>query len=260
LSATVPDEATVDLAWTGATDNVAVAGYRILRDGTVVATLPAAATTYQDTGLARSTTYAYQVVAVDTSGNQGLPASTIVEVGPPDEVAPTAASDFVATGISATSVRLTWTGGTDDIGVAGYRIWRNGVAVTTVAGTTWTDTRRAPKTSFTYQVATLDRAGNASAVAIATGTTLRDTTRPSTPGTLRRRTYAYRVALSWKPRSTDNVAVARYLIYRVGRSAPVASAIDPWRMVRRIRGARYYVRAIDTSGNVSYRTNIVTLW
>ena len=260
LSATVPDEATVDLAWTGATDNVAVAGYRILRDGAVVATVPATSTTYQDTGLATSTAYSYQVVAVDTSGNLGPAASMIVEVGPPDEVPPTAASDFVARGLSATSVGLTWTAGTDDIGVAGYRIWRNGVVLGTVAGTAWTDIRRAPNTSFTYQVATVDRSGNASAVAIATGTTLRDTTRPSTPGTLRRRTYQYRVALSWKPRSTDNVAVARYLIYRVGRSAPVASTIDPWRMMRRIPGARYYVRAVDTSGNLSYRTNIVTLW
>jgi chitodextrinase len=259
VSATVPDEASVDLVWTDATDNVAVAGYRILRDGAVVATLPATSTTYQDTGLATSTAYSYQVVAVDTSGNQGPPASTIVQVGPPDEVAPTAVSDFVATGLSATSVGLTWTAGTDDIGVAGYRIWRNGVAVTTVAGTAWTDIRRAPNTSFTYQVATLDRAGNASAVAIATGTTLRDTTPPSRPGWLHKRTYLYRVRLSWGA-ARDNVRVAAYYVYRIGYTRPVAKTTHLSVYIRRHRGARYFVRAIDSSGNRSSRTNVVQIY
>jgi chitodextrinase len=260
LSGTPLDEATVDLAWTSATDNVAVAGYRILRDGVDLASVRASATTFQDSGLTRSTPYTYTVIAVDASGNQGPPASAIVETGPPDTVPPSAPQDFVATGLTPTTVGLTWVAGTDDIAVAGYRIWRNGIAVATAAGTTWTDTGRVPNTSFTYRVATLDRAGNASNVVTATATTLRDTTAPTRPGTLLRRTYQTRVLLSWKPRSYDNVAVARYLIYRVGRSTPVASSVDPWRYMRRIPGARYYVRAVDTSGNVSYRTNIVTLW
>ena len=259
LTATVVDDSTVDLAWTDATDNVAVAGYRIVRDGADIATVPAGATTYQDTGLTRSTEYSYQVIAVDASGNQGPAASTLVETGPPDTVPPSAPAEFVATGQSATTVGLTWTAGTDDVAVAGYRISRNGIVVATAAGTTWTDTGRAPATSYTYQVATLDRAGNASEVAIATGTTLRDTTPPTRPGWLRKRTYLYRVRLLWGA-ARDNVRVAAYYVYRVGYTKPVAKTTHLSVYIKRVRGGRYYVRAIDSSGNRSSRTNIVQIY
>ncbi len=259
LTATVVDDSTVDLAWTDATDNVAVAGYRIARDGADIATVPAGATTYQDTGLARSTPYSYAVIAVDASGNEGPAASTIVETGPPDTVPPSAPTDFVASGLTATSVGLTWTAGTDDVMVAGYRILRDGVAVATATGTTWTDTGRAPATSYTYQVATLDRAGNTSEVAIATGTTLRDTTPPSRPGWLHKRTYLYRVRLSWGA-ARDNVRVAAYYVYRIGYTRPVAKTTHLSVYIRRHRGARYFVRAIDSSGNRSSRTNVVQIY
>ncbi len=217
------------------------------------------ATVVDDTGLARSTPYSYAVIAVDASGNEGPAASTIVETGPPDTVPPSAPTDFVASGLTATSVGLTWAAGTDDVMVAGYRILRDGVAVATATGTTWTDTGRAPATSYTYQVATLDRAGNTSEVAIATGTTLRDTTPPSRPGWLHKRTYLYRVRLSWGA-ARDNVRVAAYYVYRIGYTRPVAKTTHLSVYIRRHRGARYFVRAIDSSGNRSSRTNVVQIY
>ncbi len=48
-------------------------------------------------------------------------------------------------------------------GVAGYRIYRNGSAVTTTGGTTYTDTGLQPSTSYTYTVTAFDAAGNESA-------------------------------------------------------------------------------------------------
>jgi chitodextrinase len=57
----------VDLTWQAATDNVAVAGYDILRDGKVVASSESPA--YTDIGLAANTTYSYTVRARDTAGN-----------------------------------------------------------------------------------------------------------------------------------------------------------------------------------------------
>lgn len=71
----------VTLTWGAATDNRAVAGYRITRNGTV---LPATVTglTYTDTGLSPSTTYDYSVQAVDTSGLVG-PAGNSLRVTTP---------------------------------------------------------------------------------------------------------------------------------------------------------------------------------
>ncbi|MHB8586596.1 MAG: PKD domain-containing protein [Thermoplasmatota archaeon] len=54
----------VCLSWSASTDDTAVTGYNVYRNGGLVGTT--ADTTYTDTGLARSTTYTYTVSAVDT--------------------------------------------------------------------------------------------------------------------------------------------------------------------------------------------------
>ena len=55
------------LSWTASSDNVAVAGYRITRNGVPVGT--SAATSFNDSGLTPSTTYVYTVAAYDGAGN-----------------------------------------------------------------------------------------------------------------------------------------------------------------------------------------------
>ncbi|GAA0260388.1 glycoside hydrolase family 9 protein [Saccharothrix mutabilis subsp. mutabilis] len=76
LTATNVTGSSATLSWTAATDNVAVAGYDVLRpDGTVAAT--ASGTTAQVTGLTPDTAYTFSVRAKDTSGNVSA-ASTAV--------------------------------------------------------------------------------------------------------------------------------------------------------------------------------------
>ena len=134
----------VDLSWSAATDNVAVTGYRLQRDGADLGTLGPSVRTYHDTGLTAETAYHYTVVAFDGSGNDGPAAAVNVTTPPDDTVAPTAPTDLAGVPTAAT-VKLTWTAGTDDQSVAGYRVSRNGVVVATVTGTTWTDTKRTPR-------------------------------------------------------------------------------------------------------------------
>ncbi|WP_329298172.1 glycoside hydrolase family 6 protein [Streptomyces sp. NBC_00659] len=55
------------LSWSASTDNTAVTGYDVYRDGTKVGS--ATTTSYTDSGLAASTTYAYTVKAKDAAGN-----------------------------------------------------------------------------------------------------------------------------------------------------------------------------------------------
>ncbi len=78
---------TVALTWTAATDPSdgsgpasGVAGYRIYRDGTFLAT--SAATSYTDAGLPQATSFAYTVTAVDAAGNEG-PATNAVFLATP---------------------------------------------------------------------------------------------------------------------------------------------------------------------------------
>src|SRR5512133_1717491 len=57
----------VNLSWTASTDNIAVTGYQVFRNGTQVATT--SARTYADGTVISQTAYSYYVKAVDGSGN-----------------------------------------------------------------------------------------------------------------------------------------------------------------------------------------------
>jgi Calcineurin-like phosphoesterase/Fibronectin type III domain/Bacterial Ig domain len=84
----------VDLSWSSAQDDVAVAGYTVYRDGAAVATVDAPATSYTDLGLDPNTTYEYQVDAYDTAGNHS-PRTAAEQVSTP---APPPAADKECSG------------------------------------------------------------------------------------------------------------------------------------------------------------------
>ncbi len=136
-----------------------MAGYYVLRNGVQVANV--ASPSYTDTGLTDGTNYSYTVKAYDPSGNVSA-ASAPATATPKDTTAPS-----VPSGLHATSgdgqVSLSWTAATDNVGVTGYRVYRNGNLITTVTGTSANDTGLTDGTSYSYTVSAIDAAGNASA-------------------------------------------------------------------------------------------------
>lgn len=68
LTATETDSSSVTLNWSSASDNVSVQGYRIYRNGSVVADI--SGTSYRDGFLNPETEYQYRVVAYDASNNE----------------------------------------------------------------------------------------------------------------------------------------------------------------------------------------------
>ncbi|MFD5559419.1 carbohydrate binding domain-containing protein [Kitasatospora griseola] len=82
---------------------------------------------------------------------------------PADTQAPTAPTSLVATATAATQVSLSWGASTDNVGVTGYDVYRNGTLATTVTGTTATVTGLTASTAYTFTVKAHDAAGNASA-------------------------------------------------------------------------------------------------
>lgn len=96
LSATAASSSQINLAWSAATDNVAVTGYKIYRGGSLVHT-NGNTLTYSDTGLTASTLYSYQVSAIDAAGNEGTKSTAATattqaatSVGPTGPVGPVA--------------------------------------------------------------------------------------------------------------------------------------------------------------------------
>lgn len=116
------------LSWTASTDNVAVTGYEIYTGATLKGT--SATTTFNVTGLTASTAYAMTVVAYDAAGNKSS-ASTVLNVttssaGGADTQAPTAPTNLVSSTITTSGFRVSWTASTDNVGVTGYNVYRNG--------------------------------------------------------------------------------------------------------------------------------------
>ena len=94
-----------------------------------------------------------------------------------DTSAPTVPVSLAATAISGSQIHLTWAASTDNVGVAGYQVFRDGLPLGTAAQTSYSDAGLTASTTYTYAVAALDAAGNASArSATATATT------PGAPG------------------------------------------------------------------------------
>ncbi len=101
------------------------------------------------------------------------PAVQAGDPGPADTTAPTVPTGLRATAKTATSVSLAWTAATDDVGVTGYDVYRDGtkVGAAPVTGTTFTDTGLSASTAYGYTVRARDAAGNVSAASAALSVT-----------------------------------------------------------------------------------------
>ena len=151
----------VTLKWSPATDNVAVTGYRVFRNGSSIGTT--SKLTFTNGGLTPLTGYDYAVEAYDASGNHSEPA-TLTVFTPADLQSPTIPGSPQAIPGDG-SVQLYWTASTDQVGVAGYRVYRQGELRGTVVKTTFTETGLANGTAHLYAVTAFDAADNESAAA-----------------------------------------------------------------------------------------------
>lgn len=68
---------TVPLMWNASSDNVAVTGYQVFRDTTLVATVSGSTLEYLVSNLTANTAYAFTVKAVDSSGNVSATSNTV---------------------------------------------------------------------------------------------------------------------------------------------------------------------------------------
>lgn len=165
------------LSWTGSTDNVQVASYRIYAGSSLLATVPAASAGYTLTGLASGTSYTVHVKAVDSSGNESAASNTVtfttVSV-PVDHEAPSAPPGLHVMGApSSTSVHLMWSASTDNTGVQGYRIYNGSSLIATVPASSlsYVVTGLTPSTAYTFTVKAYDAAGNESSGSSVSATT-----------------------------------------------------------------------------------------
>ncbi len=99
------------------------------------------------------------------------PAPTPPPAGP-DTSAPTAPTSLAATAVSTVAVRLTWSASTDNVGVTGYRVLRDGSPIGTATSPSFNDSGLTPGVQYGYAVIAFDAAGNVSAASAASRVTM----------------------------------------------------------------------------------------
>jgi RHS repeat-associated protein len=161
LTATATGPNSVTVSWSASTDNVGVTSYTV-SNGTSSIKVSGTATSVTDARTAPWTAYTYTVTATDAAGNvsaasTGAPVTTPA----PDTHKPSVPTALVATP-APTEIDLAWSASTDDTGVAGYTIARDGVTIATTYSPTYADIGVPAGTAHTYAVSAFDGAGNAS--------------------------------------------------------------------------------------------------
>ncbi len=239
------------MTWLSSSDDVGVTGYRVRRDGAVVGTAAAAA--FVDQGLSPNTVLCYTVSAYDAAGNESTPSAPSCATTLADTTAPGTPEGVLAQAVSATRIDVTWLASSDDVGVTGFRVRRDGGVVGTAAAPAFAAQGLSPDTVYCFTVSAYDAASNESTPsAPACATTLADTTPPGTPeGVLAQAVSPARIALAWNPAS-DDVGVTGYRIRRGG--VPVATAgSSPWEDATRQPQTAYCytASALDAAGNES---------
>jgi chitodextrinase len=146
-----------------------------------------------------------------------------------DTQAPTTPTSLTATTISNSQIDLSWTASTDNVGVVGYNVYRDGVKIGTTASTTYSSTGLTAATTYSYSVTAFDAAGNTSAPS--TSATARTAPTPdTTPPTVSIAsptggTVSNTVAVSVN--AADNVGVTRVDL-RVNGVTAASSNVAPY--------------------------------
>ncbi|MDQ8188179.1 malectin domain-containing carbohydrate-binding protein [Pelagicoccus sp. SDUM812002] len=171
FTATGLDDSSIQLTWSAASDEVGVVSYAVYRGGSLVS--ETASLTYLDEGLDPEASYDYEVTAFDAAGNESAPALTSgTTLDGPDDTPPDAPETFTATGLDDSSIQLTWSAASDEVGVVSYAVYRGGSLLGETASLTYLDEGLDPETSYDYEVTAFDAAGNESAPALTSGATL----------------------------------------------------------------------------------------
>ena len=118
-------------------------------------------------GTATSSTgspFSFTVAVTDTVSGFASQARSfsIAVTGTGDTTPPSIPTGVSAAAFSSSQINVAWAASTDNVGVTGYRVFRNGTQVGTPATLSFSDTGLTAATTYSYTVAAVDAAGNTS--------------------------------------------------------------------------------------------------
>jgi chitodextrinase len=262
-------QTTVTLTWAASSDNVGVSGYGVYRNGSPASTVTQPGSSVS--GLSCGTAYTFAVDAYDAAGNRSSKSSvtgttaacsTPPPAPPPpgDTTPPSQPSSLAVSASTQTTVTLTWAASSDNVGVSGYGVYRNGTLVSTVTQPGSSVSGLVCGTAYSFAVDAYDAAGNRSSKSSVTGTTAAclDTQPPTAPASVQatsRTTTS--IALGWSA-SSDNIGVVGYGLYK-GGTLVGTTATTGWIFAGLACNTNYTLAldAYDAAANRSQKTTVL---
>jgi beta-glucanase (GH16 family) len=180
-----------------------------------------------------------------------------------DNQPPSPPANLYAASATAASITFAWTASTDNIRVTGYDVSVGSASPVRVTALSYTVNGLACGTTVTVSVVAVDRAGNRSTPATATGSTSAcpstDTTAPTMPSGLSTSVTQTAITLSWIA-SKDAVGVTGYDVY-LGSTLVASIPGTSYTLTSLACGTTYalYVDAFDAAGNTSAKASAAAL-
>jgi fibronectin type 3 domain-containing protein len=180
-------------------------------------------------------------------------------VTPADTAPPTTPGNVTGVSGNPNQTTVSWDAATDNVGVAGYYVLRDGVNVGTTAQTFYQDSGLTQATTYNYTIEAFDLAGNVSTASPSTPVTTADVTPPTAPASLTATAVSCQeITLTW-PASNDNLGIGSYRVFwgltptsltQVGTTYGTTTTFNSYPLTP---STTYYygVEAVDQSGNVS---------
>jgi fibronectin type 3 domain-containing protein len=183
-------------------------------------------------------------------------------VVPPDTIPPTAPTGLTGQSGNSTTVSLSWNAATDNVGVAGYYVYRNGTNIFRTALTNYQDSGLTEAGTYTYAIQAFDLAGNLSRFSAPVTIQITNITPPPPGNVAVKVASCTKAILTWAPAAAN---VAHYLVFmglspnsliQVAQTSPTklsytANNLSP--------ASTYYfgLEATDTGGNTSSMSTVV---
>ena len=215
------------------------------------------------TGLSDGTAYTYYVRCSDTAGNANTDDYVISfsVASPPDTTPPSKPANVHAATIESHEVGLAWDASTDNIGVAGYDVYRDSAFIASTSATSYTDATVAASTTYAYTVVAYDAAGNHSSASdpLSVTTLSGDVTDPVISNIAVSGIATSSATVSWDTdeSSTSKVEYGLTVGYGLSASSSALTLTHSLHLSSLEPGATYHYQVVsrDAAGNESASTD-----
>ncbi|MCD4698522.1 MAG: fibronectin type III domain-containing protein [Bacteroidales bacterium] len=248
---------TVDLNWYASMDISGISNYHVYQNGIFL--VSTTDLNCSITGLNPGTSYEFYINAEDGFNNISDPSNTInaTTLDENDILKPDITENLTVSNISQTSFYLSWQASSDNIGVTGYTIYKDGEPLINTTNINYSITGLSAGTNYSFYVTAKDFANNESDPSEELNiTTLNIPEVISAPTKLTANDITETTLnLVWEA-SNSKVGVLKYYLYQ--DACLIASATGTNYYVRNLKPSTVYnfhVIAIDSEGNLSDASN-----